>query len=235
MQPTLVLDLDGTLLDSVQDLADALNRLMAARALAPFPTAEVAAMVGDGAHALVERAFSARDRLYEPAALEAFLADYTAHAAIATRPYPGAMDALQAMRSQGWRIAVCTNKPVAAARRVLEALALAPLLSAIGGGDSFATRKPDAGHLLGTLAAAGGASGAAVMVGDHRNDIAAATAAGVPSIFAAWGYGSPVMAAGASATCDSFAEIPHAAARLLNSSGWRPGGSAHTPAAPSRG
>ena len=66
-------------------------------------------------------------------------------------------------------MAVCTNKPEAAARSLLEALGLLPFFAAIGGGDSFPVRKPDPAHLIATLEAAGG--GAAVMVGDHRNDV----------------------------------------------------------------
>ena len=235
MRPTLVLDLDGTLVDSVQDLAAALNRLMAARALPPFTVPEVTAMVGDGARALVERALAARGQPFGQAALDAFLADYTDHAAVRTRPFPGAVEALRMMRDQGWRLAVCTNKPVAAARNVLDALGLSPLLAAIGGGDSFPARKPDPAHLLGTLASAGGTPAAAVMVGDHHNDIAAATAAGVPSIFAAWGYGAPAMAHGASAICASFGELPAAAARLLSPPGSLQGESARRPAVPSPG
>ncbi len=87
--------------------------------------------------------------------------------------------------------------------------------AAIGGGDSFPVRKPDPAHLLATLAAAGADAGHAVMAGDHRNDIIAATGAGMPCIFAAWGYGPPAMAEGATAVAHSFSDLAVLAERLL--------------------
>jgi phosphoglycolate phosphatase len=210
---TLLLDLDGTLVDSVPDLADAVNRLMARRSLPPFAEPEVASMVGDGVAALVLRAMRARGREAAPADIEAFIEDYTAHAADRSRPYPGVAETLAELRAAGWRMAVCTNKPEQAARRLLAALGLLPFLAAIGGGDSFPVRKPDPAHLMATLAAAG--AGPAVVVGDHRNDVLAATGAGLPCIFALWGYGPPEMAAGAAATATRFAEVPAIAAGLI--------------------
>jgi phosphoglycolate phosphatase len=212
---TLLLDLDGTLVDSVPDLAASLNRLMAARGLARFSDAETAAMVGDGARRLVERAFAARGRAADEGAVEAFLADYGAHLAADTRAYPGVEATLRAMTEAGWQLAVCTNKPEAMARTLLAALGLADLFRAIGGGDSFATRKPDPAHLLATLRAAGGTPQRAVMAGDHANDVLAATGAGLPCIFAGWGYGPPAMARGAAAVAERFADLPPIAARLL--------------------
>ena len=219
MHPTLVLDLDGTLVDSVGDLAAALNRLMAARGLPPFSIAAVTAMVGDGARALVERGLAARAMPFDEAGLDSFLHDYTANAAVLTRPFTGVVPMLGSMQAQGWRFAVCTNKPEAAARALLDALDLSRWFVAIGGGDSFAARKPDPRHLLATLAAAGGEPGRAVMVGDHSNDIGAASAAGIASIFAKWGYGPPAMAAGATARAQAAADVPALAARLLASPG----------------
>lgn len=215
MTKTLILDLDGTLVDSVPDLAAALNRLMAARGLAEFSLAATSGMVGDGTRALVERALTARGQLADEAAQASFLADYSAHAAVATRPFPGAEAALRELAAQGWRLAVCTNKPLAPARALLEALGLSPFFAAIGAGDSFPVQKPDPRHLLATLAAAGGTPQRAVMLGDHAHDVAAARGAGLPCIFAAWGYGPPTMAAGAAATAGTFSEVAEVAARLL--------------------
>ena len=214
---TLVLDLDGTLVDTLPDLRASLNRLMAAHRLQEFPAAEVAAFIGDGAGVLVRRAMAARQREAAQSDLDAFLADYSAHAAEQSVLFPGVAEALDRAQADGWRLAVCTNKPEAPARSLLGALGITHLFAAIGGGDSFPTRKPDPAHLLATIAAAGGQPGASVMVGDHRNDIVAATGAGVPAIFARWGYGSPDMATGAAAEADTFAEIPALAAKLLNS------------------
>ncbi len=212
---TLLLDLDGTLVHSVPDLAAALNRLMQARGLAALSQAETALMVGDGVAKLVERAFAARGQAPDAGAVAEFSADYGAHAAVETTPYPGVTQALGSLTEAGWRLAVCTNKPEAAARSLLSALGLAGYFAAIGGGDSFPVRKPDPAHLLATLKAAGGEPAHAVMAGDHANDIAAARGAGLPCIFAAWGYGPPWMAEGAVAVAQDFPELAAIARRLL--------------------
>ena len=212
---TLVLDLDGTLVDSVPDIAAALNRMMARHGAEPFSRPDVTRMVGDGTLALAQRAFQARGMPFDPASYDAFLADYTAHAAVETAAFPGVVDGLRTMQQHGWQFAVCTNKPVAATQALLAGLGLAPWFTTIGGGDSFPTRKPDPAHLAATLAAAGGSANQTVMVGDHRNDVQAAIGAGVPCIFAGWGYGPMEMAAGAAATAASFGEVPALAETLL--------------------
>ncbi len=119
------------------------------------------------------------------------------------------------MSVQGWRFAVCTNKPEAAARALLKSLAIDQWFVAIGGGDSFPTRKPDPAHLLSTLRAAGGSAQQAIMVGDHANDVAAARGAGLPCIFAAWGYGLPEMSEGADAIAQNFADLPDLCEQLV--------------------
>jgi phosphoglycolate phosphatase len=215
MPNCLVLDLDGTLVDSAPDLAAALNRVMGARGFSPFSLAEVTAMVGDGVKVLLDRAFAARGAVADAAALAAYSADYGANFAVATRPFPGAEAALRRLAEAGWRLAVCTNKPEAMARDVLAATGFSGLFAAVGGGDSFSTRKPDPVHLLATLAAAGADPARAVMIGDHRNDIHAASGAGVPGVFAAWGYGPPAMAEGAAAVAQGFAEVPGIVEGLL--------------------
>jgi phosphoglycolate phosphatase len=212
---TLLLDLDGTLVHSVPDLTAALNRLMAARGLSGFSQAETALMVGDGVAALVERAFAARGRSPDAVSMKEYSADYAAHAAVETRAYPGVADGLQALADEGWRLAVCTNKLEAAARSLLDALGLGRYFAAIGGGDSFPVRKPDPAHLLATLRAAGGEPAHAVMAGDHANDVAAARGAGLPCIFAAWGYGLPAMAEGAAAVAHDFTELVRMARALV--------------------
>ena len=215
MARILLLDLDGTLVDTVPDLAAALNRLMEREGLAPFSHAGTAAMVGDGVAALVGKAFAARGRTPDAAAVASFAADYGAHAAVESRPYPGIPALLRDLTAEGWGLAICTNKPEAAARSLLEALDLMPLLCAVGGGDSFPARKPDPAHLLATLRAAGGEAASAIMVGDHANDVAAARGAGVKSIFVTWGYGPAAMGEGADAVAHDPPELRAAIRRLL--------------------
>lgn len=210
MQPTAIFDLDGTLVDSVPDIHAALNRLMGSRLLRGFTRQDVMGFIGDGVPTLLARAFGAREATQDAAALPDFLADYEANAAVHTKPFAGIPAVLDQLEAAGWRMAVCTNKPEAAARILLDALGLSGRFAALGGGDSFPTRKPDPAHLLATLQAAGGDPARAVMIGDHHNDVAAARGAGVPAIFAAWGYGPREAADGAPA-----AEAPAALPALL--------------------
>jgi phosphoglycolate phosphatase len=208
-----VFDLDGTLVDSAADIHAALDRLMAGLGLAGFGRAEVIGMIGDGVRALVTKALAARARAFEEAALAAFMADYEAASTARTRPFAGIPAVLDALAAEGWRMAVCTNKPEAAARRLLAELGLEHRFAALGGGDSFPVRKPDPRHLLATLAAAGADKDGAVMIGDHRNDVLAAQGCGVPCIFAGWGYGPAHMADG-SPIAATPADIPALARRL---------------------
>ena len=202
-----VFDLDGTLVDSAPDIHAALDRLVAGQGRPGFARPEVTAMIGDGVRALVERAAAARGIAFSEALLAGFTADYTARAAEATALFPGIAAALEALAGAGWTLAVCTNTPAAATAALLGALGLAGRFAAGGGGDSFPVRKPDPAHLLGTIARAGGDPARAVMIGDHRNDVAAAQGAGLPCLFAGWGYGTPAMAAGAAATAATPADL----------------------------
>ncbi len=213
MEATLLLDLDGTLVDTVPDLLASLNRLAASLGLSAFTAAEVIPMIGDGAAVLVRRAMAARGREATPADLQTLLDDYTANVAEGSRLFPGVEPTLRAMAADGWRFAVCTNKPVVPARELLASLGVLDLFAAVGGGDSYRTRKPDPKHLLATLADAGGRADAAVMVGDHHNDVQAAADAGVPCIFAAWGYGA--IPTDVAATAHDFAEVARLAPGLL--------------------
>jgi phosphoglycolate phosphatase len=215
MPPIALFDLDGTLVDSAPDLHAAADRMAARLGLAPYRLDEIVGMIGDGVQVLVERALAARGRPFDPAACRAFLEDYAANAAVATRPFRGIPETLDALARRGWRLAVCTNKPEGAARALLDALGLLDRFAAIGGGDTFPVRKPDPEHLVATLDAAGGEPARAVMIGDHRNDIEAAAGAGIPCVFAAWGYGAAETAQGAAAVARSPAELPALLAGLI--------------------
>jgi len=211
---TILFDLDGTLVDSLPDLATSLNRVLADEGLAPLTMPELAPLVGDGLGPLVARALAARGRGPDRALLTRFRRDYFNALVVATRPFPGVPETLAALAQAGWRMAVCTNKPEQAARRILAALGLAARFAAITGGDTFAVRKPDPGHPLGTLAAAGGDPARAIMIGDHANDIMAARGAGIVPVFALWGYGRAEMADGALAL-KAISGLPALAEDLL--------------------
>ena len=212
----IVFDLDGTLVDTIDDLTATANRLLAAHDRPPLAADAVRPMVGDGIAALVSRVLAyAGVATDAAAATSTFGADYEANAAAQSRLFPGVAATLLHLRRSGWSLAVCTNKPAAAARTLLAALEIAPLLAAVGGGDSFPARKPDPAHLLGTIAHAGATPSRAIMVGDHANDVAAARGAGVACIFALWGYGPSTMAAGSDARAETIVEVPALAGSLL--------------------
>jgi phosphoglycolate phosphatase len=211
----LAFDLDGTLTDSVPDIAAAVNRTLAARGFAALPEPAIAAMVGDGLLPLIERAFAAVGAVPDESAARDYLEDYESRVAVDTKLYPGVPEALDRLRADGWTLAVCTNKPERAARLLLEALGVADKFAAIGGGDSFAAHKPDPLHLRSTISAAGGTTERALMVGDHHNDVRAATGCGVRAIFAGWGYGRPGMEQGAVAIAKDFPALVQIAEELL--------------------
>lgn len=215
MPKCLVLDLDGTISDSLPDIAGALNRSLARHGKAALPLAEVRPMVGDGVATLFQRGYAARGLAPTEADMAEGLADYTAHSADETRLYPGALETLRALKAAGWQLAVCTNKPDAPARLLLDHLGVLPLLDTVGAGDSFPVRKPDPDHIRLTLKATGADLHEAVMIGDHHNDVAAGKAAGLPTIFASWGYGPPEVGLAADAVAKSFAEVPALCERLL--------------------
>lgn len=213
MSKVAVFDLDGTLVHSAPDIHAAVNRMVIRRGLPPYALREVVAMIGDGTRVLVTRALAGRGLPFEEAAHDELIADPDISNARLTAPFDGIPEALDAIEAAGWRLAVCTNKPEAAARGLLESLGLGGRFAAIGGGDSFPVRKPDPEHLRATLAAADGVPETAVMIGDHRNDVQAAAGCGVPCIFVAWGYGPRAMADGVT-IAEQPADLPGLIATL---------------------
>jgi phosphoglycolate phosphatase len=214
--PLMVFDLDGTLVDTLPDLTAALNRMLAARSLEPLTQAAVRPMIGDGTKKLVERALAARGAPYDDATERAMVADYTAHVAGESCPFPGVNATLARLQEAGWQFAICTNKSTAATEALLKALDMAHWFAALGCGDSFAVRKPDPAHLAGTIAAAGGVATRSVMIGDHANDIAVGKALSLPTVFASWGYGKPEMGDGASAVAERFAALATLGPKLVS-------------------
>jgi phosphoglycolate phosphatase len=211
----MVFDLDGTLVDSAPDIAAAINRMLAGRGHAPLSVPAVASMVGDGVKPLIQRVFAAAGGTPDEAAAHDYLSDYESNVAVDTTLFDGIPACLEALKAAGFRLAVCTNKPEKATRLLLAALGIADEFDAIGGGDSFAAHKPNPLHLSETVKAAGSIPSRALMVGDHTNDIAAATGCNVPAIFAGWGYGRPGMETGAAAVAAKPGDLPALASRLL--------------------
>ena len=213
----LLFDLDGTLVDSVPDLTNALNQVLGESGHAPLTPEEVKPMVGDGVPALVGRAFAARGGSAEEAAevLPRYIAFYEANATRLTKPYPGVRETLGELRQRGYRNAICTNKLQRATVRVLRGLELDDLFDGIAGGDRYPVHKPDAGHLLELIREMGGDADRAAMIGDSENDAAAGHAAAMPVLLMRYGYArAEPETLGARAVIDHFAELPQTLERL---------------------
>jgi len=218
--PTVVFDLDGTLIDTAPDLIDTLNIILARHDVAPVPFKEARTMIGAGVKPLLQRGLAANavqlppeemDRLYAE-----YLEVYAAHIADRSRPFPGLEQALDALAAQGSRLAVCTNKLEWLSVKLLKALGLAERFAAICGQDTFAMRKPDPDMLRLTIVRAGGDTGHAVMVGDSMTDVATARAGGVPVIAVDFGYtDTHPEDLGADRLIHHFSALPEAVAALI--------------------
>jgi phosphoglycolate phosphatase len=186
----VVFDLDGTLIDSRRDLAASANALLASCGAAPLPEERVGRMVGDGAATLVARVFEARGVPAPPDALPRFLAFYDKCLLDHTRPYPGVDGMLDVLRLRA-QLALLTNKPLTATRRILSGLDLARHFGdgAVVGGDGPFPRKPDPAGLAHLVRTAGVSPGATLLVGDSLVDWRTARAAGTRVCLARYGFG----------------------------------------------
>lgn len=189
---TLVFDLDGTLVDSLPDLAAATNHALSDLSLPLVPAETLRKTVGYGARRMIVEGLALHGHtLSEPDVdrlLARFLGYYEPNIARETRPYDGAVAALESFRAAGARLAICTNKRLALAEHLLRELGIDGLFAAVAGRDSFPVWKPHPDHVRGAIRMAGGDVGRAVMIGDTGIDIAAARAAGVPVIGCTFGY-----------------------------------------------
>jgi phosphoglycolate phosphatase len=186
----IVFDLDGTLIDSSRDLADATNAVIVDLGGAPLSVDSITAMVGEGAAVLVRRALTAAALDPDtPDALERFLAHYHERLTTFTRPYPGMVDALDVLRAGGFQLAVLTNKPQRPTDEILQTLDLASRFADVVGGDTAAGRKPDPGGLLQLVARARATPAATVLVGDSPIDLQTARNGGAQICLARYGFG----------------------------------------------
>ena len=185
----IAFDLDGTLIDSRRDLADATNAMLAELGAAPLATDAVAAMVGEGAAVLVRRALTAAGLDAEtPNALHRFLASYDERLLIHTRTYEGMVETLATLKTC-CSLAVLTNKPTGATRRILEGLDLDRYFDHVIGGDTGAGRKPDPTGLKHLINRARATPESTILVGDSRIDLETARRAGVRICLARYGFG----------------------------------------------
>jgi len=214
----VVFDLDGTLIDSRRDLTDSANMLVVERGGTPLPEADITRMVGEGAALLVRRALTAAKLPFADADVVRFLEIYDNQLLATTRPYPGMRQALEEVAAAAV-VAVLTNKPLAPARVLLEALDLAPFIATTLGGDGSFPRKPDPSSLRYLTNLHGASPASTVMVGDTRIDFETAANAGTHVCLARYGFGyeqfDTTRLTGREALVDEPAEIPDAIRLLL--------------------
>jgi phosphoglycolate phosphatase len=216
----IAFDLDGTLVDTAPDLIGTLNVLLAEEGLAPLPLEEARPYIGRGARWMLERGFQAAGAHLTADGVaplfDRFIAHYEAHIADRSRPFPGCVAALEALKAQGAKLVVCTNKLTGLSTTLLDALDLARLFDAVIGADRTPAIKPDPRHLLTAIAAAGGSPERAVMVGDAATDAGAARAAKAPLILVSFGYTeTPARELSPDILIDHYDELPAACVRLL--------------------
>jgi phosphoglycolate phosphatase len=209
----IVFDLDGTLIDSRRDLADAANALIGERGGTPLPEEAIGRMVGDGAAALVRRALTAAALPLDDSSVPRFLELYDARLLQTTRAYPGILDALNAVQRHG-ALAVLTNKPLAHTRRLLAALDLDSFFVSVLGGDGSFARKPDPAALQHLMAQHQAPPSRTVMVGDSPIDAATAQAASAMFCWARYGFGAMNVTQAASVAATA-ADLPAAIGSLL--------------------
>ena len=222
----VIVDLDGTMVDTLGDFEEALNRTLADLDLPPVARALIERTVGKGSEHLIRSVLSHQlalpemtglsnvcsarsvDTLYDPA-WQRYQHHYHRINGQFSAVYPGVVDGLMALRSRGLKLACLTNKPLAFAQALLQAKALDGHFGWVFGGDSFERKKPDPMPLLGVCTAMGEAPAQTLMVGDSQNDAQAARAAGCPVALVSYGYnhGEPIAAVSHDLLLDSLAEL----------------------------
>jgi len=216
---TIVFDLDGTLVDTAPDLAEATNHVLSTLGLDPVDELKIRPFVGHGALAMIDGAAKAHGRKLSETELhdlfEVFIVHYTAHIADRSVSYPHLVAALEALKVEQATLAVCTNKMELQARAVLKALKLDGYFSTVTGRDSLGAYKPDPRHLTETIALAGGRREAAIMIGDSETDIKTAKAAHVPIVAVSFGYSvDPVASYGPDIIIDDYRDLRDAIGKL---------------------
>jgi len=184
----LVFDLDGTLVDSQRDLADAVNATRAWMGLEPLPPVTVAQYVGNGAPVLVQRALPDAGQEDWSRGLKYFLEYYRDHMLDSTVLYPGVREALDQLHAERIPLAVLTNKPIRFSLQMLEGLGIDLHFFRVYGGNSFPEKKPDPTGLNALVVESGADRARTIMVGDSAVDVDTARNAGVQACGVRWGF-----------------------------------------------
>jgi phosphoglycolate phosphatase len=206
-----IVDLDGTMVDTVGDFVVALGRMLDELGLPPVDAAFVARTVGRGSEHLIRRTLEAvgGDPALYDRAWQRYQHHYLEINGCHSAVYAGVREGLAALQASGLRLACLTNKPTAFAEPLLRDKGLAGFFSVVRGGDAFERKKPDPLPLLRTCEALGSAPARTLMIGDSRNDAQAARAAGTPVVLVTYGYnhGEPVREVDADRWVDRLDEL----------------------------
>jgi phosphoglycolate phosphatase len=202
----ILFDLDGTLVDSGKDIAEAANRTLLRLGLEALPEEEIVSFVGDGIRRFMERALGPHAGLDVDAAIRDFRADYRENCLVHTLLYPGIIDLLREL--EGHPVGVVTNKPAGFSRAILDGLGVSAYVGALVGGDETEL-KPEPAPLLLACERLGVQPGPGLMVGDFENDIQAGRAAGMRTCGVLWGLdrGAAVRRTGADFVCGKVSEL----------------------------
>ncbi|WP_299985339.1 phosphoglycolate phosphatase [uncultured Ruegeria sp.] len=217
MTAVVVFDLDGTLVDSLADIAAAANRMLCDQGHPTLPNETIGRFVGNGLPKLVERVMihCGMDPVRHADLTQLTLTHYNAGACDQTTVYPGVLEALDELQEMGCALGVCTNKPEAPARHVLSELKLLPYFDTVFGGDTLDTRKPDPAHLYASFKALP-AVGPQIFVGDSEVDAETAQRAKVPFLLFEKGYRkSPVADMPHTLSYDNSAKLPALVRQIL--------------------
>jgi phosphoglycolate phosphatase len=225
----VIVDLDGTMVDTLADFVAALNLMLLDLGLGPVDRQAVAPMIGKGSEHLIQTVLAhvasadaaaavkkgaagpveSTARTLFPFAWARYQHHYLAINGQHARVYPGVFEGLERIKSHGLPMACLTNKPLAFAQQLLKLKGLDGYFSQVFGGDSFALKKPDPLPLLKTCEALSRTPARTLMLGDSSNDARAARAAGCPVVLVTYGYnhGQPIRAVDADGFVDSFVEL----------------------------
>lgn len=217
-KPLLIFDLDGTLIDSVPDLAYAVNLTLQDLDHAPFDESVIRNWVGNGAKTLIERALSGETHIdptlpksFVNQALEHFFRHYRKHVCEKTQAYTGVDEGLKTLKNAGFTLAIVTNKPYEFVPPILQTLGWQAYFSQVLGGDSLPVKKPDPTPLLTACENLGFSPSQSVMIGDSKNDILAGQNANMTTLALSYGYnyGQDIRAFDPTQTFDNFTDLVH--------------------------
>lgn len=223
MSGSVIFDLDGTLVDTADDLITAMNDIADQFEVAQLGYVEARSYAGRGGRALMQLAASKVGREFSDdqvlAAYQPFIEAYRHRITDRSAYFPGAEDAVETFLSLGWKVGICTNKPEGLALQLMTALGGVERYGAILGADTLPVRKPHPDHVWQTIDRIGGNRGAAVMIGDTTNDREAAANAGIPCALYVHGFSiDPIESYKPEGIFDDFADLPALAAELIGKS-----------------